>query len=70
MKAKMLPHERPPRLACGSSAMVVPLARALVAAEEPVLRTYQISMWGYVVLDALAEQPVRTLTGAQYSTPG
>jgi DNA-binding MarR family transcriptional regulator len=40
--------------------MVVPLARALVAAEEPVLRAHQVSMWGYVVLTALAEQPVRT----------
>ena len=42
------------------AAMVVPLARALVAAEEPVLRAHQVSMWGYVVLTALAEQPVRT----------
>jgi DNA-binding MarR family transcriptional regulator len=42
------------------AAMVVPLARALVAAEEPVLRAHQVSMWGYVVLTALAEQPART----------
>ena len=42
------------------AAMVVPLARALVAAEEPVLRAHQVSMWGYVVLTALAEQPVQT----------
>lgn len=42
------------------AAMAVPLARALVAAEEPVLRAHQVSMWGYVVLTALAEQPVRT----------
>jgi MarR family transcriptional regulator, organic hydroperoxide resistance regulator len=40
--------------------MLVPLARALVAAEEPVLRAHQVSMWGYVVLNALAEQPGRT----------
>ena len=40
--------------------MAVPLARALVAAEEPVLQAHQVSMWGYVVLTALAEQPVRT----------
>jgi MarR family transcriptional regulator, organic hydroperoxide resistance regulator len=40
--------------------MMVPLARALVAAEEPVLRAHQLTMWGYVVLIALAEQPVRT----------
>jgi len=42
------------------AAMVVPLARTLVAAEEPVLRAHQVSMWGYVVLTALADQPVRT----------
>ena len=42
------------------AAMAVPLARALVAAEEPILRAHEISMWGYVVLTALAEQPVRT----------
>jgi MarR family transcriptional regulator, organic hydroperoxide resistance regulator len=38
----------------------VPLARALVAREEPVLLAHDISMWGYVVLTALVEQPVRT----------
>ena len=42
------------------AAMFVPLARALVAREEPALRAHGISMWGYVVLTALAEQPVRT----------
>jgi DNA-binding MarR family transcriptional regulator len=42
------------------AAMFVPLARALVAREEPALRAHAISMWGYVVLTALAEQPVRT----------
>ncbi len=42
------------------AAMFVPLARALVAREEPALQAYDISMWGYVVLTALAEQPVRT----------
>ncbi len=40
--------------------MIVPLARALVAAEEPVLQAHQVSMWGYIVLNALADQPVRT----------
>jgi len=49
------------------AAMVVPLARALVAAEEPVLRVHQVSMWGYVVLTALAEQPVRTQTALAQS---
>jgi DNA-binding MarR family transcriptional regulator len=42
------------------AAMVAQLARGLVAAEEPVLRAHEVSMWGYVVLNALAEQPVRT----------
>src|ERR1700733_1641536 len=42
------------------AAMAVPLARALVAAEEPILRAHEISMWGYIVLTALDEQPVRT----------
>jgi DNA-binding MarR family transcriptional regulator len=42
------------------AAMLVPLARTLVAREEPVLRAHGVSMWGYVVLTALAEQPVRT----------
>jgi DNA-binding MarR family transcriptional regulator len=42
------------------AAMFVPLARTLVAREEPALRAHAISMWGYVVLTALAEQPVRT----------
>jgi len=42
------------------AAMAVPLARALVAAEEPILRAHEISMWGYIVLTALAEQSVRT----------
>ena len=42
------------------AAMAVPLARALVAAEEPILRAHEISMWGYIVLTALAEHPVRT----------
>jgi DNA-binding MarR family transcriptional regulator len=42
------------------AAMFVPLARALVVREEPALLAHDISMWGYVVLTALAEQPVRT----------
>jgi len=40
--------------------MFAPLTRALVAREEPVLRAHDISMWGYIVLTALVEQPVRT----------
>ena len=42
------------------AAMFVPMARALIAHEEPVLLAHDISMWGYVVLTALVEQPVRT----------
>jgi DNA-binding MarR family transcriptional regulator len=36
------------------------LARSLVAAEQPVLREHGLSMWGYIVLNALKAQPVRT----------
>ncbi len=42
------------------AAMFAPLARALIAREEPLLQAHGISMWGYVVLTALVEQPVRT----------
>ena len=40
--------------------MIVPLGRALMAAELPVLREHGLTMWGYVVLLALSEEPVRT----------
>jgi DNA-binding MarR family transcriptional regulator len=42
------------------AAMLAPLARSLVTREAPALQAHGISMWGYVVLTALAEQPVRT----------
>jgi MarR family transcriptional regulator, organic hydroperoxide resistance regulator len=42
------------------AAMFAPLARALIAREEPVLEAHDISMWAYIVLTALVEQPVRT----------
>jgi DNA-binding MarR family transcriptional regulator len=42
------------------AAMFVPLARALVAREEPALQAHDISMRGYIVLTTLAERPVRT----------
>jgi MarR family transcriptional regulator, organic hydroperoxide resistance regulator len=42
------------------AAMFAPLTRALIAREEPVLEAHDISMWGYIVLTALVEQPVRT----------
>ena len=40
--------------------MLHPLTRALVAAELPVLAGHGISMWGYVVLNALDDGPART----------
>lgn len=42
------------------AAMIAPLQRALIAAEQPVLRAHGLSMWGYVVLTALDSEPVRT----------
>jgi DNA-binding MarR family transcriptional regulator len=42
------------------AAMVVPLGRALMAAEQPVLHTHGVTMWGYVVLNALGSEPLRT----------
>ncbi|WP_408642237.1 MarR family winged helix-turn-helix transcriptional regulator [Speluncibacter jeojiensis] len=40
--------------------MVVPLGRALTEAELPILQAHGLTMWAYVVLSALREQPVRT----------
>ena len=54
----MQPDDRP-----DLAAMVVPLGRALIDLEVPVLRAHQITMWGYSVLLGLAddpEEPVRT----------
>jgi DNA-binding MarR family transcriptional regulator len=42
------------------AAMLHPLLRDLVAAELPVLAAHDLSMWGYVVLSALDQSPVRT----------
>jgi DNA-binding MarR family transcriptional regulator len=42
------------------AAMLRPLVRALIAAELPVLARHGISMWGYVVLNALDGGPART----------
>ncbi|AEV72059.1 transcriptional regulator [Mycolicibacterium rhodesiae NBB3] len=42
------------------AAMLAPLLRELIAAELPVLRAHDLSMWGYTVLIALDESPVRT----------
>ena len=41
------------------AAMVIPLGRALVAAELPVLSRHGLSMWGYAVLLRLDERPLR-----------
>ncbi len=48
--------ERRPDLA----AMMVPLGRALMAAEQPVLREHGLTMWAYVVLSRLDGDPVRS----------
>jgi DNA-binding MarR family transcriptional regulator len=42
------------------AAILQPLVRALIAAELPVLARHGISMWGYVVLNALDGGPART----------
>ncbi|AGZ44969.1 transcriptional regulator slyA [Actinoplanes friuliensis DSM 7358] len=44
------------------AAMVVRLGRSLVTAERPVLAAHDVSMWGYIVLSALADEPMRTQT--------
>ena len=40
--------------------MLQPFVRALIAAELPVLDRYGVSMWGYVVLNALDGRPARS----------
>lgn len=42
------------------AAMVVPLGRALMAAEQPVLDAHGLTMWAYAVLSHLEETPIRT----------
>lgn len=42
------------------AAMMVPIGRALTAGEQPILAAHGLSMWAYVVLVALADEPVRT----------
>ncbi|WP_431040879.1 MarR family winged helix-turn-helix transcriptional regulator [Streptomyces sp. P1-3] len=48
--------ERRPDLA----AMIVPLGRALMAAEQPILDTHGLAMWAYAVLLRLGENPIRS----------
>jgi DNA-binding MarR family transcriptional regulator len=52
----MPPAARRPDLA----AMMVPLGRHLMAAELPVLRRHDLSMWAYIVLLNLGAEPTRT----------
>ncbi|MEU9862940.1 MarR family transcriptional regulator [Streptomyces sp. NPDC047971] len=42
------------------AAMVVPLGRTLLAAEQPVLDAHGVTMWAYAVLLHLDETPIRT----------
>jgi DNA-binding MarR family transcriptional regulator len=44
------------------AAMLHPLLRDLVTAELPILAAHDVSMWGYGVLSALDQSPVRTQT--------
>ena len=41
------------------AAMMVPLTRALLAMEAPILAEHDVSMWAYVVLSRLADGSVR-----------
>ena len=42
------------------AAMIVPLGRALTLAELPILQAHDLTMWGYMVLLRLDEEPIRT----------
>ena len=42
------------------AAMLYPLVRELLAIELPLLAAHDVSMWGYSVLTALDDTPVRT----------
>ena len=54
--AAMDDHQRRPDLA----AMLQPVVRALIEAELPVLARHGITMWAYVVLNALRDAPQST----------
>lgn len=41
-------------------AMAFRLARRLLAVEQPILDRHAVPMWGYAVLTALRERPMRT----------
>ena len=55
MAAKQSDSRRP-----DLAAMIAPLLRELIAAEEPVLDAHGLTMWGYVVLLALDRSSMRT----------
>jgi DNA-binding MarR family transcriptional regulator len=40
--------------------MVMRLGRALIEMERPILAAHEISMWAYIVLTALRDEPMRT----------
>jgi DNA-binding MarR family transcriptional regulator len=42
------------------AAMVSRLSRQLIAVEQPILAAQGVSMWGYIVLTALDQTPLRT----------
>jgi DNA-binding MarR family transcriptional regulator len=42
------------------AAMVARLARALIETERPILAAHDLPMWGYIVLTALRDEPMRT----------
>lgn len=42
------------------AALMAPLTRDLMAAEEPILAEHGLTMWGYVVLSALDRGAIRT----------
>jgi len=42
------------------AAMTVPLGRALMAGEQPILAAHDLTMWAYIVLAALSRSPSRT----------
>jgi len=42
------------------AAMLSPLLRDMIAAELPVLAAHDVTMWGYVVLNALDRSSMRT----------
>lgn len=42
------------------AAMLVPLGRVLMVMERPILEAHGLTMWGYSVLIALGDEPVRT----------